>query len=112
MKTYLDFEIHIGTMDANTHVVAVSGPGGEARGTFALPIDDPGYLALAERLKHLDTDETILVGIGQWLFEAVFHGPVRDVYTRSQGILVSEQGLRLRFHVDPTAARIAALPWE
>ncbi|HEU5085797.1 MAG TPA: CHAT domain-containing protein, partial [Roseiflexaceae bacterium] len=112
MKTYLDFEVHIGAAEADRLAVAVSGPGGEARGVLVLPVSDPGYCALTARLQRLDTDETTLVAIGQFLFDALFHGPVRDVYTRSQGVLSEQQGLRVRLHIAPTEASVAALPWE
>jgi hypothetical protein len=112
MKTYLDFEIQIGAQDAGLFSVSVSGPGGEARGLLRLPIDNPDYAALAARLQRLDTDELTLVGIGQFLFDALFQGPVRDVYTRSQGALSEREGLRLRLHIAPGAAQVVALPWE
>lgn len=112
MKSYLDFEIQIGALDATSCTVAVSGPGGEARGTLLLPGGDSSYQTLFKRLELLDTDEPTLVELGQLLFQALFQGPVRDVYTRSQGILTEDQGLRLRLHIAPTEIRVAALPWE
>ncbi|HEX9373462.1 MAG TPA: CHAT domain-containing protein [Roseiflexaceae bacterium] len=113
MKAYLDFEIQISALDAGRYVLSVSGPGGDARHTITLPLGDPTYEELAARLGRFDTDEAGLVELGQILFRALFQGPIKDVYTRSQSAIKPEQGLRLRFNIDlETDARVAALPWE
>ena len=111
MKSYLDFEIAIGALGADRYALAVRGPGGEASDVLSLP-DDDSFAALLARLQHLDTDEDSLAQLGQALFRAVFRGPIKDVYARSQGVLGPDQGLRLRFTVPPGAARVHAMPWE
>jgi hypothetical protein len=111
MNAYLDFEIAIGTLDGGRYSVMVRGPGGEASDYFTLPADET-YLRLAERLKQLDTDEAALVQLGQSLFRALFFGPIKDVYTRSQGALGAGQELRLRLSAPPAEVGFHALPWE
>src|SRR5689334_2039063 len=109
---YLDFEIQISALSESRYAVSVSGPGGDASGALVLPTHDPTYQALALRLASLDTDEEMLSELGQVLFQELFQGAIRDVYTRSQGILDPEQGLRLRLNIAPSAAEVIALPWE
>ena len=113
MKTYRDCEIQISALDADRYTLFISGPGGDARATITLPLADPVYQGLAARLESFDTDEATLFEIGQLLFRALFQGPARDVYTRSQSALGPDQGLRLRFNIDlEREPHIAALPWE
>jgi predicted ATPase len=109
---YVDFEVHISALSAARYAVAVSGPGGEASGALLLPTDDPTFQALTARLAALDTDEASLVELGQILFAALFQGAIKDVYTRSQGVLTHDQGLRLRLNIAPSEAAVIALPWE
>ena len=105
MKAYLDFEIQISALDAGRYVLSVSGPGGDARHTITLPLGDPTYEELAARLGRFDTDEAGLVELGQILFRALFQGPIKDVYTRSQSAIKSDQGLRLRFNIGRSLPR-------
>ena len=109
---YLDFEIQISPLSESRYAVSVSGPGGDASGALVLPSNDPTYLALAEQLARLDTDEAALAELGQILFQSLFQGAIRDVYIRSQGILAADQGLRLRLNIAAAAAEALALPWE
>jgi hypothetical protein len=113
MKTYRDFEIQISSAGAERYMLFVSGPGGDARATIMLPTDTPIYQALADRLARFDTDEASLFDLGQILFQTIFQGPIKDVYTRSQSALGADEGMRLRLNIDieqePAAA---ALPWE
>ncbi|HEU5100589.1 MAG TPA: CHAT domain-containing protein, partial [Roseiflexaceae bacterium] len=112
-KEYLDFEIAISPASGRRYRVIVSGPGGDAPPTtIALPPKTPRYQALAEALARLDTNEAALVELGRILFRTLFQGPIKDVYTRAQGQLKPEQGLRLRFNIDPTLGQVVALPWE
>jgi hypothetical protein len=53
---YVDFEINISLAGDAHDAVAVSGPGGDASGTLALPTGDPQFQALVGRLAALDTD--------------------------------------------------------
>ena len=46
------------------------------------------------------------------LFQALFQGAIKDVYTRGQGVLVPDQGLRLRLNIAPSETALIALPWE
>ncbi|MFL5801727.1 MAG: CHAT domain-containing protein [Roseiflexaceae bacterium] len=111
-STYLDFEIIISSPTAAGYPVVVRGPGGDARGDLTLPIADPTYQALMGQLEHLDTDEAALADLGQILFRALFHGPIKEVYTRSQGVLTDGQGLRIKLNIAASEAMAAALPWE
>jgi predicted ATPase len=109
---YLDFEITISAAGDARYAVAVSGPGGDASGTLLLPTDDSGFQALIARLAALDTDEETLAQLGQLLFQALFQGSIKDVYTRGQGMLASDQGLRLRLNIASSETALMALPWE
>src|SRR5829696_2378656 len=94
--SYADFEIDIQCRDGDALPFSVRSPGGEARGTLRLPTSDPIYQQLAARLAALDTDQDLLTRIGQILFNALFQGKVKEVYTRSQGLLSLGQGLRIK----------------
>src|SRR5262245_18911669 len=91
---YVDFEITISATGDARYAVAVSGPGGDASGTLLPPTGDAGFQALIARLAALDTDEDTLALLVQLLFQALFQGPIKDVYMRGQGLLASDQGLR------------------
>jgi hypothetical protein len=113
MKSYRDFEIQISSIGDQRYAIFVSGPGGDARGTIALPTGDPAYQALASRLAEFDTDEAALFDLGQLLFLTLFHGPIKDVYTRSQSAIGADEGMRLRLNIDlEREVEVAALPWE
>jgi predicted ATPase/Tfp pilus assembly protein PilF len=109
---YVDFEINISAAGDARYAVAVSGPGGDASGTLLLPTGDSDFQALIARLAALDTDEETLAQLGQLLFQALFQGAIKDVYTRGQGMLTSDQGLRLRLNIAPSETALMALPWE
>jgi hypothetical protein len=74
----------------------VSGPGGDAHSTITLPTSNPSYAALARRLAQFDTDEAGLFDLGQILFQTLFQGPIKDVYTRSQSAIGADAGMRQR----------------
>lgn len=112
IRQYLDFEITILPQETGHYSVAVSTPGGDAAGVLSLPTDNPDFQALLKRLELLDTDETVLSELGQMLFLALFQGAIKEVYTRSQGILLNDQGLRLRLNISPKATAVLGLPWE
>src|SRR5262245_32305380 len=97
---------------ASRYAISVSGPGGDASGTIVLPGGEEDFQALLARLAALDTDEEALARLGQILFEALFQGPIKDVYTRGQGMLAPDQGLRLRLNIAPSDTALMALPWE
>lgn len=111
-KKYVDFEVQIVQLENSHFTVNVHAPGGDARGTFTSPSDEPAYQKLLDRLRRFDTQENDLVELGENLFRSLFHGPVKDVYTRSQGTLEQDEGMRLRFIIDPSSTEVAMLPWE
>src|SRR5262245_62087842 len=111
-SAYLDFEIIIGALVADGYPIIVHGPGGDARGAIALPAADPTYQAIVERLVRLDTVEAALANLGQILFHTLFRGTIKEVYTRSQGILADGQGLRIKLNIAASETTVAALPWE
>jgi CHAT domain-containing protein len=111
MKTYADFEIQMITRDGR-YDIAVHGHGGETDGRLALPLDDPAFVALRERITELQADELDMATFGQILFAALFQDRVRDSYAHARARLGRDQGLRLRLVIPPEAASVAALPWE
>jgi hypothetical protein len=110
---YALFDIRIRGADPERYDVDVqSAIGGDAHGEFVSPIGDPSFQQQIARLQALDTDEELLIEIGQRLFQALFVGGIKEVYARSQGRLKPDQGLRLRFTIDPAQTALAGLPWE
>ncbi len=112
-KDYALFDIRIRGIDLEHSTVEVhSELGGDANGAFISPTNVARYPQYIARLQRLDTDEDMLVDLGQILFSAIFSNRIKEVYTRSQGKLAPDQGLRLRFDIDPALSSIAAIPWE
>jgi hypothetical protein len=112
-KEYALFDIRIRGGDLEHSSVEVhSELGGDAQGAFVSPTSVGAYTEYIARLQRLDTDEDMLVDLGQILFAAIFSSRVKEVYTRSQGKLTPDQGLRLRFDIDPGLSLITAMPWE
>src|SRR5690349_10150119 len=112
-KEYALFDIRIrGTDPEHSTVEVHSELGGDASGAFVSPTTVSAYTEYIARLQHLDTDEDMLVDLGQILFSAIFSNRIKEVYTRSQGKLAPDQGLRLRFDIDSALGAIAAMPWE
>src|SRR6266542_1913714 len=111
-KQYSPFEIRMQSLSSGRYALDVRGLGGDASDTLTLPTDDPSYQALAARLERFDVDEETMVELGQKLFDVLFQGKVKDVYTRSQGMLGPDQRLQLRLNIDATATNVTALPWE
>jgi CHAT domain len=110
---YALFDIRIRGAGPERYDIDVqSAIGGDARGEFVSPASDPAFQQQIARLQALDTDEELLIEIGQRLFQALFVGGIKEVYTRSQGKLKTNQGLRLRFTIDPAQTELASLPWE
>ncbi len=112
LRTYLDFEIRISEFDETSYTINVRGPGGEAHGTFISPTQAPSCQLLLQRLSQLNTTEAELAELGEIFFRSLFQGGIKDVYTRSQGFLKADQGLRLRFTIDALSSQLALLPWE
>jgi hypothetical protein len=112
-KDYALFDIRIRGIDREHSTVEVhSELGGDANGAFVSPTNVSAYPQYIARLQRLDTDEDMLVDLGQLLFLSIFSSRIKEVYTRSQGKLAPDQGLRLRFDIDPALSSIAAMPWE
>src|SRR5690349_17040443 len=109
---YAECEIAIGPRNGDVYPFTVTAPGGEAHGALRLPVSDPAYRALAERLSALDTDEELLQQLGQMLYDALFQGQVKEVFARSQGMLKDGQGLRIKLRISAAESEVAALPWE
>jgi hypothetical protein len=109
---YLDCRIEFQPRSGDGFPFSIGAPGGDARGSLKLPTDDPSYAELATKLAKLDVDEETLTQIGQKLFEALFHGPVKEVFVRSQGHLQDGQGLRLVLNTTAGEQEVGALPWE
>src|SRR5262245_5731924 len=109
---YAEFEIDIQPRNGDVYPFSVTSPGGEARGALRLPTADSAYQTLAGRLAALDADEELLARLGRMLFDALFQGQVKAVYARSQGMLRSGQGLRIKLRLAADAGEVAALPWE
>jgi len=109
---YVDFEIRIRSAGADSYTVEARGPGGHASGVFKSPTADARYQALANRLERGQTDEKMLIELGQILFRAIFQDGVATVYAHTQGQLSADQGVRLRVDIDADDVAIAALPWE
>src|SRR5690348_11221109 len=110
---YALFDIRIrGAGPARYDVDVQSALGGDDSGVLVSPASDPAFQQQLARLQALDTDEDLLMALGQQLFQALFVGGIKEVYTRSQGRLKQDQGLRLRFTFDPAQAELSSLPWE
>jgi hypothetical protein len=95
------------------YAITVEGPGGRADGVFELPQLQPFYMEPAGRLERERTSGLELVELGTILFRALFQDKIKEAYSRSKVRLKSNQGLRLRLHIDTEVAHpVAALPWE
>ena len=112
---YILFDLQFFPPNQGRYSVAVNCPlvQGDAVGEFVSPASDPDYAARYARLQALDTDEDVLIALGRQLFAALFQGNIRDAYTAARAALKSDQGLRLRFNIDPRQLpEVAGLPWE
>jgi hypothetical protein len=109
---YLDCRIEFQPRSGDVFPFSISGPGGDARGSLTLPTASQDYKVLAEKLERLAVDEETLMQIGQKLFEALFQGPVKEVFVRSQGRLQVDQGLRIVLNTAASEQEVGALPWE
>jgi hypothetical protein len=80
---------------------------------YAQPFDNP--LTEQERSAlSIDSARPINLTpqrVGLRLFEALFHGEMRDLLVRSREQAKAMAGLRLRLHLNDTPA-LALLPWE
>ena len=122
---YEDFSLLLEPARDGVYPVIVHSPAGEGRGTFRIPLpgeerrpadDAPGSEATRDMRSsapvRFDPTEA-----GSRLFQALFSGPVRDLFERSLGRIENdpEVGLRIVLGFDPDqpdTGRLAALPWE
>jgi hypothetical protein len=111
-KEYLNFDIHLSPLGRKRYRLTVSSPGGDASDILKLSTSSLTYHQDIALLERLETDLDSLLRLGQSLFHMLFQGEIKAVYARSQGVLNSHQGLRLRFTIDPKEYEAAAMPWE
>jgi CHAT domain-containing protein len=110
---YALFDIRIRNTGADQYAIDLrSTLGGDETDSFAPPTNNSDYQRLAAQLQEFEIDEDGLVELGQILFQSLFTGKLKDVYARSQGRLKDDQGMRLRFDIEPSLVEIAQLPWE
>jgi len=121
---YTDFDIDIGPGDGFRYPITVlRSPAGEARASVIFPYSRPQLEQVLLRLEHallrsggqrrtvLTPDEATVQEFGAALFDAVFHGEIRNLYDVSlERAGQAEQGLRLKLRIN--APELAALPWE
>lgn len=109
--TYHDLTIDfIRTERQSAYQVAAHGHG-DAREQFSLP---PAAQDMLDRLQceHPNLSDAELDQLGTLLFDALFHGLVRDVYQRRCESLPHNGRLRLVLKIGEDAPEIAQLPWE
>jgi hypothetical protein len=111
-SNYVAFEIEIEPRSGEAYPIAARGSGGEDRDSLRLPIDEPDFKTLIDRLAQLDVDEAVLLSIGTTLFRALFDGKIGQVYASSRALLAENEALVLRLRIAGTEPEIAALPWE
>jgi hypothetical protein len=100
--------------------VFVSGPGGEATGEFQLPLNEDQLENLVLKLTRPratvrrigSSDLDVIRTFGGSLFNALFNGPVRDVYRSSLSAAKSEGcGMRVSLAMTGTP-ELMHVPWE
>ena len=131
MIQYEDFSLKIEPKRGDLYpVIVLRSPAGEGRSHFTLPFD-PDELGniladLGEAVRGSPekvvreaapgATRTRPQQIGDQLFNALFSGPIRSLLDRSLGMLHgSNQGLRVKLHIDPedaSLAQLSSLPWE
>ena|SRR5436853_3436973 len=116
---YLDFEIEIDNGNASEYRIIA----GEACETTHLLFDEntlenqfliPYYTLLSSRQKDpqiLSSAQQKVQNFGRTLFDTLFVGGIRSLYTRSQREAFGQnKGLRLKLRIQ--SPKLAALPWE
>jgi hypothetical protein len=122
---YEDFSLLLEAPREGVYPVIVRSPAGEARGTFEIPLPGEnrppaGAAVSSESTRDMSASAPARFDpteVGSRLFQALFSGPVRDLFERSLGRIEDdpERGLRVVLRFDPDqleAGRLAALPWE
>ena len=121
MAEYQDLRVRFErTSDKQTYRVFVSGQGGETTGEFRLPLNEDQLENLVLKLsrprttvRRIGTSELEVVRtFGGSLFNALFNGPVRDVYRSSLSAARTEGcGMRLSLAMTGTP-ELMHVPWE
>lgn len=104
---YLDFELEIDGGPGAYQVIARS-PEGQAREQASMTVTAEQLAASASSGGSVRASAR---AIGQRLFEGVFAGTVRDLYSRTRvSARLKKMGVRIRLSVIPPA--LAGFPWE
>ncbi|MFQ5918239.1 MAG: CHAT domain-containing protein, partial [Candidatus Binatia bacterium] len=110
---YHDLAILIRERSRGEYLVEARSPvRGEVQETMIL---DPASQELKGHVKRLEggiTDESFLKEFGSFLFDALFHGEVRDLFHESLAQASSVDGRGLRIKLDLQPPEIVFLPWE
>jgi hypothetical protein len=106
---YDDVEIHVGASSVDGYPVTIeTSRARDATGILDLPWPADRLRGWLAQLEGGQTNRDTLIEIGHSLFQALFHGAVRDRY---MAVLdEAESGVRLRLWLD--ASELQALPWE
>lgn len=85
---------------------------GQITSSIALDRGSGEFNAWLETVDNRSIGQAQLKDFGVFLFEALFHGEVQQLWERSLGEVLQqpECGLRLRLRIEPR--ELAALPWE
>lgn len=129
MPGYQDLYINISKNLEGQFITTVSGPTGSVTQPFVPPYESE---ALSELLQGLSTQSVSMgetgrsfmlnlmsrsdlhaEGIGQALYDSVFHGAIKEILENS--LLAAknlDEGLRVNLETDPALPEISMLPWE
>jgi len=109
---YVDFEVAIKPEGDNAYGLTLQAPGGTAQGKMLLPTSNTEYQEFALRLARRSIDEEGLTHIGSILFDVLFQGQIKEIYTRSRSMLQTGQRLRIKLNIAASDSKVVALPWE
>ncbi len=112
MTQYLECDMTIQPRVGDSYPLTIRTPVGEANGLFSLPSDSPEFQDHITRFAGLDTDSDLLSTIGRQLYDALFQGPIADVWSRVLALRSEGQNVRLRLHIAAEEGKVGALPWE
>ena len=118
-KSYRDFVITLRPEGQNTYRAHAEGPTGEANHTFTFPIETEQLvelMSLAEQSRQSSSQVARpmpqTVAFGTSVFQAIFAGPVRDIYTTARHeASVNNYGLRLKLRLT-SVPELVDWPWE
>ena len=109
---YVDFDVQIKLEQGDIYTLSVIASTGTAQGQMLLPTNDPEYQEAALRLSDRNIDEKTLMQLGQKMFNALFQGQIKELYTLSGRTLQPGQRLRIKLNISANESKVAALPWE